>query len=80
MNPAVLALALVRWGEAIRKRYANVTGRRALQFFTRRTWRAVAMGPEANRQARRAGGTQASDFKDVIAALRSTERAFRRTP
>lgn len=78
MNQSLLALSLIRLGEAIRKRYAPITGRRALRFFVQVRHRVLWKGPETNREARRAAG-QRGDFKDIVAAMRSTERAFKRT-
>jgi hypothetical protein len=52
MNPAVLALALIRWAEAIRRRYANITGRRAQRMLLESTRRVVKEGPAMNRRAK----------------------------
>jgi hypothetical protein len=52
VNQAVLALALIRWGEAVRKRYADINGRRLERLLQQSTWRVVAEGPEMNRRAK----------------------------
>lgn len=71
MNQAVLALALIRWMEALKRTYApRISGRRLDSFLVEGRAKVVFIGPKENRRARRAKGER-SDFQEVVAALRA---------
>ena len=71
MTDIQLLRALIRMGDAIRKRAGRVTGRRAMAMYLNLRTR-ILRGPERNRHARRAEGER-SQSAQMMKALRMKE-------